>query len=81
MTKYELGIMSSKWVIEADSLDIAVMTLRLAQRTTAPIVCYNSPMQSKFMIPDRFSVLTLDKFMDKHGDDVRIAYRIMEVIA
>jgi hypothetical protein len=80
MSKYEVGIMSSKWVIEAPSLDIAVVTLRLAQRTSAPIVCYNTPMQSRFMMVDNYADETLKNFLDTNADEVRIAYRTMELV-
>jgi hypothetical protein len=49
MNKYKLGIMSSTWWITAPTLDIAVVTLRLATETTAPIVCYSTNEQSTFM--------------------------------
>lgn len=75
--KYEVGIMSSKWSITAASLDVAVVTLRLAQKTTAPIAAYNTPMQSRFMMMDGYSLDTWKKFLDENVDEIRIAYRTM----
>lgn len=81
MKKYEVGIMSSKWVIEAPSLDVAVIVVRLAQKTSAPIVCYNTPMQSRFMTTEGYSLDTFEKFLDEHVDDIRIAYRTMVLVS
>ena len=79
MTKYEIGIMSSKWIVEAPSLDVAIITVRLATKTSAPIVCYNSEEQSKFSF--EYTVQEFKDFCDEHVDDIRVAYRAMEAVS
>lgn len=78
--KYQIGIMSSKWIVEADSLDVAVVTVRLQQKTTAPVVCYNSKEQSKFAGPEWYTEEELSAFIDEHIDDIRICHRTVEAV-
>lgn len=80
MKKYDLGIMSSKWSIEAPSLDIAVATLRIASKTTAPIIAYNTQLVSKFMTTTACSLETWENFVDDNVDEIRIAYRTMQLL-
>lgn len=81
MKTYSLGIMSSKWNVTAPSLDIATMTLRLAQKTSAPVVCYNEPVQSKFASTDWVTEADIKAFCDENVDEIRIAYRTMEQVS
>lgn len=79
--KYSIGIMSSKWNVEAPNLDIAIVTVRLSQKTTAPVVCYNSKDQSNFSSVDWYTNAEFEKFCDENVDEIRIAYRNMEQVA
>lgn len=81
MKTYSIGIMSSKWNVTAPSLDIAVMTVRLAQKTSAPVVCYNDKDQSKFASPDWCTEEDIKNFCDENVDEIRIAYRTMEQVS
>lgn len=81
MKTYSLGIMSGKWNVTAPSLDIATMTLRLAQKTSAPVVCYNEPVQSKFATPDWCTEAAIKEFCDNNVDEIRIAYRTIEEVS
>lgn len=80
MKTYEIGIMSRKWLVKAPSLDVAVMTVRLSQKTTAPVVCYNDKDQSKFATPEWFTEEDVKNFCDENVDELRIAYREMEQV-
>lgn len=77
MSRYEIGAMSSRWAIEAPNLDVAIVTLRIYLRSPIPIVCYNTPMQSRFMMTDNFSEDTFTKFVDEHVAEIRAAYKSM----
>ncbi len=81
MKTYSIGIMSSKWNVTAPSLDIATMTVRLAQKTSAPVVCYNESVQSKFASADWCSEEDIKAFCDENVDEIRIAYRTMEQVS
>jgi hypothetical protein len=49
MKKFRLGIMGLVWNVEAESLDVAVIALRVwGPYPTIPIVCYSEEKQSKF---------------------------------
>lgn len=80
MKTYEIGIMSSKWLVKAPSLDIATMTVRLSQKTSAPVVCYNDKTQSKFASMDWCTQEDIKAFCDENADEIRIAYREMEQV-
>lgn len=81
LKKYEVGIMSSKWIIEAPSLDVATMVVRISQQTNAPVVCYNSDEQSKFAMMDGSTEAEFKAFCDDNIDEIRIAYRNMEQVS
>jgi hypothetical protein len=77
MSKYTIGIMSETWDVEAPSVDIAVMALRIwGCYPTIPIVNYSGDEQSKFMnllgATDE-TVKIVDEFVDKNKDVIRKA--------
>lgn len=81
MKTYSIGIMSSKWNIQAPSVDIAVATVRLSQKTTAPVVCYNDKDQGKFASFEWYTIAEWKSFLDENVDEIRIAYKTMELVA
>lgn len=79
MSKYRIGIMSETWDVEAPSVDVAVMALRIwGGYPTIPIANYSGEEQSKFMnllgATDETTKI-VDEFVTENKDDIRNAIK------
>lgn len=71
--KYIVGIMNNKWSVDAASLDVAIVAVRITQHATAPVVCFNSREQSKFASIDWYTESDLKQFCDDNKDAIKSA--------
>lgn len=83
--KITLGIMSSKWEMEAKNADVAVAVIRLLSSFTGPIAIYDPVgAKSKFAIlvsTDRKQQKDFNDFLSKNVAEIRKAYKTMKTLS
>lgn len=81
MKKFTIGIMSSKWEITAESVDVAICTLRLHTQSTAPIAIYEPEgIASRFTMPSDDAADKMEAFLYKkeNQDAIKEAYKTLK---